>query len=70
VVSTRLQPTTRQLASQQRAVPRSAFRGSLALWVGGIRYGCFTSGTKFKTSQGSDRTNGWLYANSSDGKYR
>ena len=38
--------------------PNGAFR----LW-----YGCFTSGSKFATSQGADRTNGWLYANSSDG---
>ena len=36
--------------------------GDWRLW-----YGCMTSGTKFSTSQGSDRTTAWLYANSSDG---
>jgi hypothetical protein len=36
--------------------------GAFRLW-----YGCFSSGTKFSTSQGSARTNAWMYANSSDG---
>ena len=36
--------------------------GDYRLW-----YGCFSSGTDFATSQGSHRTNAWMYANSSDG---
>ena len=36
--------------------------GEYRLW-----YGCFSSGTKFNEGQGSDRTNAWMYANSSDG---
>jgi hypothetical protein len=36
--------------------------GAYQLW-----YGCFSSGTKFSSSQGAARTSSWNYANSSDG---